>query len=50
MGKGAVDCETGEIVVWSMGMTPGRGYPPSQICPPSRKPTRAIVACARRAG
>src|SRR5918999_969389 len=47
-GKGAVDCKTGEIVVWSMGMAPGRGHPPFKICPPPRKPSRAIVACARR--
>ena len=49
-GKGAVDCKTGEIVVWSMGMAPGRGHPPFKICPPPRKPSRAIVACARRGG
>jgi hypothetical protein len=49
-GKGAVDCETGEIVVWSMGMPPGDGHPPMVVCPPPRKPTRAIVACARRGG
>jgi hypothetical protein len=49
-GKGAMDCKTGEIVVWSMGMPPGRGHPPFQICPPPPKPTRAVVACARRSG
>jgi hypothetical protein len=49
-GKGAMDCETGEIVVWSMGMPPGRGHTPFQICPPPRRPSRATVACARRGG
>jgi hypothetical protein len=50
IGKGTVSCETREIVVWSMGMPPGRGHPAFQVCPPPREPTRAIVACARRGG
>jgi hypothetical protein len=47
-GKGAVDCETGHIVVSSMGMPPGQGHERFEVCPPPRVPRRAIVACARR--
>jgi len=50
IGKGAVNCETGQIVVWSMGMPPGSGHERFEVCPPPRKPSRAIVACARRRG
>jgi hypothetical protein len=50
LGKGAVDCEAGRIVVWSMGMPPGRGdaFIDADICPPPRARRAAIVACARR--
>lgn len=50
IGKGALDCETGRIVVWSMGMPAGRGHERFEVCPPPRVPTRATVACARRRG
>lgn len=50
IGKGAVNCETGQIVVWSMGMPPGHGHERFAVCPPPRVPSRAIVACARRGG
>jgi hypothetical protein len=50
IGKGALNCETGQIVVWSMGMPAGDGHGPFQVCPPPSKPTRAVVACARRPG
>jgi hypothetical protein len=48
IGKGAVSCETGQIIVWSLGMPPGHGHGRFEICPPPRFPRRAIVACARR--
>jgi hypothetical protein len=48
VGKGAVDCTTGRIVVWTMGMAPGRGYPGFEVCPGTEAPRGAIVACARR--
>jgi hypothetical protein len=48
IGKGAVDCDTGQIVVWSMGMPAGHGHERFEVCPPPRTPSRAIVACARR--
>jgi hypothetical protein len=52
IGKGAVDCTTGRIVVWSMGMPSRRGDPARsfELCPPPRVQSRAIVACARRRG
>jgi hypothetical protein len=50
IGKGAVNCETGQIVVWSMGMPAGRGHERFVVCPPPRVQSRAIVACARRRG
>jgi hypothetical protein len=49
-GKGAVDCESGRIILWSMGMPAGDGHEAFELCPPPRKPSRAIVACARRGG
>jgi hypothetical protein len=49
-GKGAVDCESGRIVVWSMGMPGGHGHEAFELCPPPRTPSQAIVACARRGG
>jgi len=50
IGKGAVNCETGQIVVWSMGMPRWIGHEHFEVCPPPRTPSRAIVACARRRG
>jgi hypothetical protein len=50
IGKGAVNCETGQIVVWSMGMPAGDGHEAFELCPPPRTPSGAIVACARRGG
>jgi hypothetical protein len=50
-GKGAVDCATGKIVVWSMGMAAGRRDPHAHfvLCPRPRTPGRAVaVVCARR--
>jgi hypothetical protein len=44
-GKGAVNCFTRQIVVWSMGM-PIRRVPDYVICRPPRD--AAVVACARR--
>jgi hypothetical protein len=51
IGKGAVDCASGRIVVWSMGMVPGDDPGAIfEVCPSPRTPSRAIVACARRRG
>jgi hypothetical protein len=48
-GKGGVDCSTGQIVVWSVGMHDGPRDPHAdfEICPRPTRPTAAIVACAR---
>jgi hypothetical protein len=50
IGKGAVDCETGRIVVWSMAMPRWLAGEAPEVCPRPPQPTRAIVACARRGG
>jgi hypothetical protein len=49
-GKGALRCEDGKIVVWSMGMEAGpeERHLEFTICPSPSVPVRAIVACARR--
>jgi hypothetical protein len=49
-GKGGVDCSTGQIVVWSVGMHAGPRDPHAGfgICPRPRRATAAILACARR--
>jgi hypothetical protein len=50
-GKGAVNCSTRQIVVWSMGMATGRREPEFAICGRPRPARRAgTVACARRWG
>jgi hypothetical protein len=48
-GKGALRCEDGKIVVWSMGMQAGRSDPHAdfEICPRPAIRVKAIVACAR---
>jgi hypothetical protein len=47
-GKGAVDCSTRQVVVWSMGMATRR-VPDFVICPrPRAARDAAVVACARR--
>jgi hypothetical protein len=46
-GKGAVNCSTREIVVWSMGMAT-RPEPRFVICGRPRPALDGIVACARR--
>jgi hypothetical protein len=48
-GKGAVNCTTREVVVWSMGMPTDRRVPDFVICGPRRASRdAAVVACARR--
>lgn len=48
LGKGAIDCATGKIVVWSMGARKGAPSNPGSLCPqPGRKGTDIAVACAR---
>jgi hypothetical protein len=49
-GKGALRCEDGRIVAWSMGMAAGRGDPHDgfEICPPPPTRVAAVIACARR--
>ena len=44
IGKGAVNCETGQIVVWSMGMPPGSGHERFEVCPPPRRLAESIRA------
>jgi hypothetical protein len=46
-GKGALRCEDGKIVVWSMGMHAGRSDLAFETCPPPPIRQRAILACAR---
>jgi hypothetical protein len=50
IGKGAVNCDSGSIVVWSMGMPTGRDrHADLSPCPRPPKPRGAVtVACARR--
>jgi hypothetical protein len=51
-GKGALRCEDGKIIVWSMAMHAGRRDPHEayEVCPrPAARPAK-IVACARRWG
>jgi hypothetical protein len=50
VGKGAVDCDTGEIVVWSTGMPVGTRGARERfgICPRPRSAAGAPVVCARR--
>jgi hypothetical protein len=47
-GNGAMRCEDGRIVAWSMGMPAGPKPAAFRICPPPPFPVGAIVACARR--
>jgi hypothetical protein len=48
-GKGAVNCSTRQVVVWSMGMPTRRHPPPAGVCPrPAAARDAAVVACARR--
>ena len=48
-GKGAVNCSTRQVVVWSMGMPTGRRVPDFVVCPrPRAARDAAVVACARR--
>jgi hypothetical protein len=47
-GKGAVDCDTRQIVVWSIGMTRRVRREPSPGCPrPAERTPGAILVCAR---
>jgi hypothetical protein len=47
-GKGAVNCSTRQVVVWSMGMATRR-QPDFVVCPRRRAAREdAVVACARR--
>jgi hypothetical protein len=51
IGKGAVDCASGQIIVWSMGMVPGDDPAATfDVCPPPPTRSRAVVACTRRLG
>jgi hypothetical protein len=50
VGKGALDCRTRKIVVWSMGMPAGERFARFAVCPRPRTRTGATVACARRGG
>jgi hypothetical protein len=41
-GKGAIDCDRGRIIVWSVGVAPG-----GRICPRPARRTGEPVACVR---
>lgn len=46
-GKGAIDCDSGRIAVWSMG----QGLKPlsvGELCPGEAAPPQLAIACARR--
>jgi hypothetical protein len=45
-GKGAIDCEGGRIVVWSMGQGP-KPQPAGTLCPGQPDPPHIAIACAR---
>ncbi|MBA2272499.1 MAG: hypothetical protein H0W21_01155 [Actinobacteria bacterium] len=45
-GKGAIDCDTGNIAVWSMSQDTRFQRAPA-ICPGQAKPPRIAIACVR---
>lgn len=45
-GKGAIDCDTGKIAVWSMSHD-SRFQKAPPICPGEPKPSGLAIACAR---
>jgi hypothetical protein len=46
IGKGAIDCDTGRIAVWSMSHDTRFQTPPA-VCPGEAKPPKVAIACAR---
>lgn len=45
-GKGAIDCETGRIAIWSMGQR-REPFNVGNLCPGKPKPPGVAIACAR---
>jgi hypothetical protein len=45
-GKGAIDCDTGRIAVWSMAH--GKKATPGSLCPGEPDPPGVAIVCARR--
>lgn len=45
-GKGAIDCDSGRIAVWSMGQGP-KPQLVGHVCPGTADPPRTALACAR---
>lgn len=45
-GKGAIDCKSGRIEVWSMGQGP-KPQPIGDLCPGEPDPPQIAIACAR---
>jgi hypothetical protein len=45
-GKGAIDCESGRITVWSMAQGP-ESQPIGGLCPGKPDPPHTAIACAR---
>ena len=48
VGKGAIDCATGRIAVWSMGHDKRFAEESSRICPGDPDRYRTAIACARK--
>ena len=46
LGKGAIDCDTGTIAVWSMSHDARYQKAPA-LCPGEAKPPKIAIACAR---
>lgn len=45
-GKGAIDCDSGRIKVWSMAQSPRPGFV-GDLCPGNPRPPTTALACAR---
>ena len=46
IGKGAIDCDTGRIAVWTMSHDTCVQTPPA-LCPGEANPPKVAIACAR---
>ncbi|MQB01234.1 MAG: hypothetical protein GEU78_13235 [Actinobacteria bacterium] len=46
-GKGAIDCDSGRIEVWSMAQGP-KPQPVGDLCPEEPVPPDIAIACARK--
>ena len=47
VGKGAIDCETGRIAIWSVAQSP-KPRLVGGLCPGESDPPKVAIVCARR--